>query len=251
ETIYSTKIEIIKCLGENGIFVYNLDNEFLSRLRNSPGRKISFGYDKESDIRIIDVQSSVEFVHKNKKIKIALPARARHDILNAAASAAAALASGIEWPDIVKGLENFKPLPMRMQEIKLNNSIVIFDAYNANPVSMKSAILHLVNSNYPKPHYLVLGDMKELGIYSCQYHRELGEFISNLEIEKIFLAGIEINETLNSITEAGSGRRTTYSENFHDWLPELISLVSDGPGTFLIKASRAMKFEKILEIISK
>ncbi len=250
ETIYSTKTEIIGCLKENGIFVYNLDDEFLFRLRNNPAMKISFGYNEESDIRIIDVQRGVEFIHKNKKIKIALPARAKHDILNAAASAAAALACQIKWEDIVRGLENFKPLPMRMQEIKLNNSIVIFDAYNANPVSMKSAVSHVTNSNYPEPHYLVLGDMKELGKYCRQYHGELGEFISNLEIERIFLAGSDTLETLNTVLKLNPSQKITHSEDL-EWMPLLIDLILKNSGTFLIKASRAMKFEKIIEELKK
>ncbi|MBI4655740.1 MAG: UDP-N-acetylmuramoyl-tripeptide--D-alanyl-D-alanine ligase [Elusimicrobia bacterium] len=251
ETIYSTKTEIIQCLDENGILVYNADDEFLSRLENAKPSKISFGRSAKAGLKLVDLQNNFKLVYRGEEHLITLASKPAHDRMNAAAAAAAAAALGIGWQDITAGLENFQPLPMRMQEIKIKDSIIIFDAYNANPQSMKSAITNLVNSNYPEPHYLVLGDMKELGGHSEKYHRELGDFIAGLKIENCFFAGTEIKTAINRLAELKTPQKTRYAPDYQGWIDELKRLITESRGTFLIKASRAMQFEKIIEELKK
>ena len=173
-----------------------------------------------------------------------LPHACAHNYHNAAAAAAAALASGLDFAAIKKGLENYTPPPMRMQELRIKGSLVILDAYNANPQSMSSALKEMFDK--PKPLYLMLGDMKELGTHSAHYHTDLGAALAHMGAAKVFLAGPEMKAAAGAYCRAG-GNSMEFGETLDDWLPEARRLIGEGKGTFLIKASRSMKFERIIE----
>jgi UDP-N-acetylmuramoyl-tripeptide--D-alanyl-D-alanine ligase len=92
----------------------------------------------------------------------------------------------------------------------------------------------------------MLGDMKELGAYSAAYHAELGKTLASVGAEKIFLAGPEMKAAAAAFYAAG-GKGLVYAPDMASWLKEARELISSKSGTFLIKASRSMKFEKIIE----
>jgi UDP-N-acetylmuramoyl-tripeptide--D-alanyl-D-alanine ligase len=121
---------------------------------------------------------------------------------------------------------------------------VIDDAYNANPQSMASALKEMEDK--PKPLYLMLGDMKELGRHSEHYHCELGAALARSRATKVFLAGPEMKPAADAFKKAG-GKHLVYAETLDAWLEEARALIKAGKGTFLIKASRSMKFERIVE----
>ncbi len=177
-------------------------------------------------------------------LEMNLPQAGGHNYYNAAAAAGAALASGLDFAAVRLGLENYTPPPMRLQEIKIGGAEVVLDAYNANPQSMASALKEMTARR--KPLYLMLGDMKELGKYSAHYHTDLGAALAHMGAEKVFLAGPEMKAAAGAYCRAG-GSSMEYGETLEDWLPEARSLISAGKGSFLIKASRSMKFERIIE----
>jgi UDP-N-acetylmuramoyl-tripeptide--D-alanyl-D-alanine ligase len=250
ETIYNTKTEIIEHIEKDGWLIYNADDDFLSKLKNHKGQKMSFGTNKNSDIIVSTEEESLKLLIKktNESIIIKLPVSGFHNQMNAAAAAAATLVNGFSLETIKLGLEAFKPEPMRMQIFKSGKLTIIFDAYNANPQSMKTAIKCL-KSDYPKPYYLVLGDMKELGNDSGKYHAQLGKLIAENKFDSVFLAGSEMKNTYQSALEHKSSARINYAENYLSWLSDVQAIFKTAQGTLLIKASRAMNFEKIIENI--
>ena len=133
---------------------------------------------------------------------------------------------------------------MRLQELKIGGAAVVLDAYNSNPQSMASALKAVAGR--PKPLYLMLGDMKELGKFSAHYHTDLGAALAHMGAEKVFLAGPEMKAAAAAYCRAG-GNSMEYGETLEDWLAQARSLISAGKGSFLIKASRSMKFERIIE----
>jgi UDP-N-acetylmuramoyl-tripeptide--D-alanyl-D-alanine ligase len=175
-----------------------------------------------------------------------LPSAAKHNRRNAAAAGAAALACGLDLAAIKAGLESFTPPPMRMQTLVLKGATVVLDAYNANPASMRAALETVFEPSFRKPVFLALGDMKELGAHSGRYHSELGAYLAGLGAEKIFLAGPEMKAAAEELGK-NSGAVFTYAESPEAWAGELRASIGAGKGTFLLKASRAMKFEKLLE----
>ena len=243
ETIFETKTEILNCLAPGGKIVYNYDDNYLSRLNGRDFPKLTFGRDPGADLRILE-GSKLRLEYDGDILEADLPHAAGHNYYNAAAAAGAAIAAGLDFKAIRQGLEHYTPPPMRLQELKVRGSLVILDAYNSNPQSMSSALKEMLDK--PKPLYLMLGDMKELGKYSAHYHTDLGAALAHVRAEKVFLAGPEMKAAASAYCRAG-GSSMEYGETLEDWLPEARELISAGKGSFLIKASRSMKFEKIIE----
>ena len=246
ETVFKTKAEIADCLEPGGTLVYNSDDEYLTRLKERKVKKMSFGY-YGADLRISDTGGTLKLGYKSDNIDVRLPTPVRHNYRNAAAAAAAALAAGLDLAAVKTGLESFTPPPMRMQALEIKGSTVILDAYNANPASMRAALETVFNSAFKGPFYLALGDMKELGAHSERYHSELGEYLAGLDAEKIFLAGPEMKAAAAELEKDGKGAKVFYSGSCEAWAGDLRATILAGKGTFLLKASRAMKFEKLLE----
>ena len=246
ETVFRTKTEIADCLEPGGTLVYNADDPYLAPLKDRRLNKLSFGY-YGADIRISDAGGALKLGYKSGSIDVRLPSPVRHNFRNAAAAAAAALASGLDLAAVKAGLESFTPPPMRMQALEIKGAAVILDAYNANPASMRAALETVFSPAYKKPFYLALGDMKELGGHSARYHAELGEYLAGLDAEKIFLAGPEMKAAAAELEKKGKSSKVVYAESPEAWAEPLRAAILAGEGTFLLKASRAMRFEKLLE----
>ncbi|MBU2572777.1 MAG: UDP-N-acetylmuramoyl-tripeptide--D-alanyl-D-alanine ligase [Elusimicrobia bacterium] len=254
ETVFRTKTEIIDCLAPGGTLVYNADDKYLEVLKARKMNKIGFGWCGGADLKIGDRAGALELRFKDKTVIVNLPGKVRYNYLNAAAAAGAALAAGLDLAAVKAGLEAFTPPPMRMQTLKIKDAVIILDAYNANPASMRAALETFFNSgDFPKPWYLALGDMKELGKYSAAYHAELGRYLAGLGAEKIFLAGPEMKAAADELLKTGPAPGGTHAaEVAYDsdpaaWTGELRALITGQKGSFLIKASRAMQFERLIE----
>ncbi len=246
ETVFRTKSEIVDCLEPGGTLIYNADDKYLAPLKDRKVNKLSFGY-YGADIGISEVGGALKLSYKNEVAEIRLPSSVRHNYRNAAAAAGAAIASGLSLTAVKDGLESFTPPPMRMQILNINGSTVILDAYNANPASMRAALETAFSSSFPKPFYLALGDMKELGRHSMRYHTELGEYLATLDADTVFLAGPEMKAAAEEMDKKGKSAKVVYAESCEAWAEDLRAAIRTGKGTFLLKASRAMKFEKLIE----
>jgi len=243
ETIFETKTEIADCLAPGGVLVYNYDDRYLSRLNGREFPKLTFGMTPEADLQILEGKN-LRIAYDGMILEVDLPHAGGHNYYNAAAAAGAAIAAGLDFAAIRKGLERYTPPPMRLQELKIQGATVILDAYNSNPQSVASALKTM--RDLPKPLYLMLGDMKELGEHSAHYHTDLGAALAHMGAEKVFLAGPEMKLAAGAYCRAG-GNSMEYGEILEDWMPEARALISAGKGSFLIKASRSMKFERIIE----
>ena len=243
ETIYETKTELAACLAPGGTLVYNYDDNYLRRLNGKDIRKLTFGREEGADIRILE-GPCLRLEYGGDIHEICLPHAGGHNYFNAAAAAGAALASGLDFAAVRRGLERYTPPPMRLQELAIGGAAVILDAYNSNPQSVASAVKAVTGRR--KPLYFMLGDMKELGTYSAGYHRDLGAALAHTGAERVFLAGPEMKPAVEAYLRAG-GKALVYAETLDGWLAEARDLIRAGKGTFLVKASRSMKFERIVE----
>ena len=245
ETVYQTKTEIVPCIAPGGTLVYNIDDELLARLTEYKGKSISFGFSSRADLHILETEN-FSFTYKDTAYVFDLKLE-RHDKLNAAAACAAAIALGLFMNDIQTGLQAFVPMPMRMERLTRGQTHFILDCYNANPASMKNA-LEIVGRELHSPRIAVLGDMKELGASSKDYHRLIARWILDNKIEYAFLAGAEMKYAAD-ILQADTAVETHYALQPQAWTPTLKALLNSRGGTCLLKASRSMNFEKILKEI--
>ena len=241
EAIYQTKTEIIKSLKPSGTLVYNLDNEYLRRLKTEyKGKTISYGFSPDADLIVDEKGDGFCFTYKNAKFCAPIKLQ-KHNKLNAAAACGAAIALGLFKEQIEKGLSSYSPMPLRLQEEQKGQTKFILDYYNANPASMESALDILAAS--AAPHIAVLGDMLELGKDSNRYHADLGRKILALGIKKVFLAGPHMKAAYDILAQAPNVM-VEYSSDKKSLLPALKQAAAGG-GTVLIKASRGMGFEEI------
>ncbi|MFL6671874.1 MAG: UDP-N-acetylmuramoyl-tripeptide--D-alanyl-D-alanine ligase [Massilia sp.] len=170
---------------------------------------------------------------------VRLAAAGEHNVRNALAAIACALAAGIGQDAIVRGLESFAPVGGRLQRKQaLCGATVIDDTYNANPDSVRAAIDVL--AQYPQPRILVLGDMGEVGTQGQQFHEEIGAWAKSRGIETVLATG----ELARHLASSGA----QHFEQFDELLAALdTKLGTKSDATVLVKGSRFMKMERVVQ----
>ena len=166
---------------------------------------------------------------------------ARHQVQNAATALAAFDALGLPRPtDVDVDFSRW-----RGEETELpGGGVLINDAYNANPVSMRAALSYLADRAGERRRVAILGDMAELGRTGPMYHRQVGEAAAELGVDELLAVG----ELARGYLEGGvSGH---WAANVHDALHELDDVVRPGDAV-LVKASRAMGLEAIAAALTR
>ena len=169
----------------------------------------------------------------------------RHNVTNALAAAACTLAAGAPLAAIAQGLNDFVPVKGRSRAFSVHcagrDITVVDDTYNANPDSMRAAIDVL--AELPGPQLLVLGDMGEVGDQGPQFHAEAGAHARAAGIPLLFALGAQ---SVHAATAYGGAR------HFND-MSALLVAVRDAlstVGSVLVKGSRFMKMEQVVEAIA-
>lgn len=207
---------------------------------------ISFGFSDSADIRASDIVSNAvgsEFrLHLGgKMLSIALPLSGVHNVRNACASAAIASACGIDGQEIKIAIESVVPVDGRLQPLAGINDCNLFDdSYNANPLSVIAAAEFL--AGLEGESWLVLGDMKELGVDAKELHRGVGASARACGVNHLFAFG----ELCQSSVD-GFGPGASWYEDIDALLVD-VSLVSVGTNV-LVKGSRSMRMERVVEAL--
>ncbi len=169
----------------------------------------------------------------------------RHNVRNALAAAACAHAAGVSLPAIAQGLSGFEPVTGRSRalavQIKGQGVTVVDDTYNANPDSVAAAIEVL--AELPAPQLLVLGDMGEVGDNGPQFHAEAGALAQQAGIAHFFALG---DQSAFAASAFGSGARHFDSMAA---LEQAVCAVLPKVGSVLVKGSRFMKMEQVVQSI--
>jgi UDP-N-acetylmuramoyl-tripeptide--D-alanyl-D-alanine ligase len=166
---------------------------------------------------------------------------ARHQAQNAATALAALDALGLPRPESVE--VDFARWRGEEDELA-GGGLLINDAYNANPVSMRAALGYLAERAEGRRRVAILGDMAELGRTGPEYHREVGAAAAELGVDELLAVG----ELARGYLEGGvSGR---WVANVHDALREVDELVRPGDAV-LVKASRAIGLEAVAAALVK
>ena len=149
--------------------------------------------------------------------------------------------------EIQAGLKKYHPIEKRWEAVNAGGFEIINDSYNANPESMRAFIdtIFELYDNY----VLVLGDMGELGENEVKYHKELGKFINTHEKLNRNTTVITIGNLSKNITDEITNCKTTHFETIIDGVNYIKTNIPKNSKLFL-KASRSMKFEKIIDTLS-
>ena len=247
--VYDEKISLIEKTLKAGSAVINIDDPFLQKFK-SDKECLTFGLSDKAAVRARNIRlwpdlPSFEVELAGKNIRVRLPVYGRFNIYNALAAAAAALKLGVSPETIARGLEKFKGPKWRMERHQLlSGAIIINDAYNANPSSMKGSIESLVESFPDRDKILVLGDMLELGETAVEQHKALGSFIRLQPVSKVILYGELTKYTLEGLGSS-EARHFTRKE---DVIIELKKHINSDC-VVLFKASRGIRLEEICDAV--
>lgn len=187
------------------------------------------------------------------KKRVSLQVPGNHNVSNAAAAAAIAVAAGIPVADIVTGLESYAAYDKRMVTVTLPGGLqVVNDTYNANPASMAAALQTVASFGEQGKRIAALGDMLELGELAETAHEQVGRLAAELGYNELAVTG-EYATTVSKGALAG-GMAESSIHIFADpkaiatWLYHLISngVVAENDW-LLAKGSRGMRMETIIE----
>ncbi|AVG15558.1 UDP-N-acetylmuramoyl-tripeptide--D-alanyl-D-alanine ligase [Chromobacterium vaccinii] len=240
------KAEIFEGLADGGVAVVNADDANLPLFRAAAGshRQLSFGLAQAdvgaSDLVLSALGSRFTLRSPAGQVEIDLPAPGEHNVRNALAAAAVALALDVPLSAIAAGLAVFGGAKGRLQIKQSPRGLtVIDDSYNANPDSMKAGIDVL--AGLPGPHCFVMGDIGELGEASPALHAEVGEHARLRGIEQLFALGEASRRAVAAFGDAGLG-----FDSIDELLECLDSRLASGTAV-LVKGSRFMRMERVVE----
>ncbi len=243
ENIAKAKCEIAKFLNPDGAFI-SLDQQRIKDVLQYTGEKIFYSID---DVEILEKRPSYSrFIYKNNEYELFV--EGDYNIENSLAAIEIGFKLEMSYVEIKRGLASYKPIEKRWETEKIGNLKIINDSYNANPESMKASVKTFVEL-YENP-VVVLGNMGELGENEVEYHKEVGRFLANLNVKnvKFLIVGnlaFEIGKELSN-----KGFEVACFENNDQVACYILDNLNVGYTIFL-KASRAMKFEEIIEVLKR
>ena len=249
EGVARAKSEIFNGLLEDGVAVINGDDDFaeLWLEKSNHYNQLTFGLDSGNEVTaesilIEEDKSSFQMITPVGNIELTLNLPGRHNIMNALEAAACAISLGIALSTIKQGLESISAVKGRLQiKSGLKQCRIIDDTYNANPASLDAALKVL--SRFPGRHWLVIGDMGELGDDAEALHARAGEISKASGVDRLYTLGELSRASAEAFGEGGQHM------NSHEQLAKLLSEEIASDVTILIKGSRAMRMEHLVNAL--
>ena len=237
-------------LDSHGTAIINSDEPFVTdwQARLAGQSVITFACEADADVTAHDLSQTAlhsQFVAKTPRgpLIIELPIPGQHQISNALAAIAAAIAADIPTQAIQQGLANMQAVKGRFHPYHLQNgALLIDDTYNASTSAVKSAIEAL--GQHPGKRLFVMSNMSELGDHAAHYHQAMGRWANEHPLDVFWLYGDEnlLQHTLQACTTARYFADKTE-------LAEALRSEITKDSMVIIKGSRANKMEDIIKVI--
>ncbi len=243
--VLRAKGEMVAGMPENGVVIANGDDALL-RAHDFGRRTVLFGMGENCAVRAEDVSADGEdgmrcvIVSGARRIPVRIPAFGEHMVYAALMGAAVGLQLGLTDEQIARGVASYETVGSRGRVIRTGGLTILDDCYNANPTSVASSLDSL--SHLPGRRVAILGDMRELGERSGQLHRQTGA----LAAEKCALV-LACGGEAKALAE-GAGEGALWYADTDGLIAALPSLLQPGDAV-LVKASRAMGFEKVTQAL--
>ena len=242
---------VLAYLPADGVGVFPSDEAFTPLWRALAGQRpvLTFG-GEDADVRSLqatwaDSAWQVQVQTPQGRFDCALHIAGRHNVRNALAAAACALAAGVPLAAIAQGLSAFQPVKGRSRSTAVvcagRRVDVVDDTYNANPDSVQAAIAVL--AELPAPRLLVLGDMGEVGDQGPAFHTEVGASARQAGIETFLALGPQMQHAV-----AAFGQGATHFEEMAALVAAVQARMGQ-TGSVLVKGSRSMKMEHVVQAL--
>lgn len=195
--------------------------------------------DTGCEVRFVDADPLVRMEFEGQEIRSELIGA--YNYQNMAAAACIGKYFKVDTEDIPKGIQSYHPSNNRSQVIQRESNTIILDAYNANPNSMEAAIANLKGLK-AQQKVAILGDMFEVGTDSAIEHQKIAELINSKLVNSVFLIGENFAEV------ALDSERVKIFPKYEDFRTHFATLDFKDT-TFLVKASRGMALERVLDML--
>ena len=245
ERVAEAKAEILHHVAAGGAAVVPDDEPLLApHLAGFDGRVVTFGEGEGADVRLAGFQRSgsggeAEIVVGGRTLHVPVNFASRHDARNLAAATAAYGLLDLPLDGLAEGAGTVRFSRWRGEQIELpDGGLLIADCYNANPVSMRAALAHLVEVADGRRTVAVLGAMAELGPSAPELHREVGAAAARSGIDLVIGVG-----------ELARGYGGTWFADRDAALAALAELLAPADAV-LVKGSRSMGLEAVVEAIA-
>ena len=253
ENILKAKTEVFDNMQDNGVAILNADDDMLVTVTN-PINKVWYGYGENADIKAIDAVVDyteglvkAEMLIDGNVYELRIPGLSKHLVYAALTGIAVGKRYNMTIDEIIKGIESYKGIKMRMDVKKLGDNILLIDdTYNANPVSMKSLIDTVAASNR-ECKTIIMGDMYELGDETLNGHKSVIVHAVDLGLANVLVVGEHMKEAYEALDNEVKSKVLHFNtkEELYEELPKYIVENS----VIAAKASRGMKFENIVSKI--
>lgn len=254
ETIAAGKSELIEELPADGVAILNYDDPYVLPMRGkSKAAVLTYGLSAEADLWADELESfgldGIRFLLHcgEEQFRVSVPLIGRHSVHTALRAIAVGRALNMKWQDIFMGLNNGQSNLRMAVMYTPNGAMIIDDTYNASPDSVIAALDLLRELDGKK--IAILGEMRELGPYENQGHRSVGQHAINC-CDELVAVGPKAKEIAYAALKSGMAQaRVKWFENVAETI-EYVRLRQFSKGeTVLIKGSRGMQMEHIVEIL--
>jgi UDP-N-acetylmuramoyl-tripeptide--D-alanyl-D-alanine ligase len=251
--------DAIASLPLDGVAVFPADTPFSSDWRKKANGRHTIDFVLNGPAAVSGTlleDGALEIKTSDGVINVRLSVLGEHNLRNALAATAVALAAKIDLHTIRIGLESFQAVSGRMMANQYSSCLLIDDSYNANPDSVRAAIDAL--SQASQMTCLVLGDMGEVGSKGPEFHYEVGAYAAELGIQHLWALGQQTQSSVRGFNEfngrKGSSNAAIHFETIDALNAHVVStaaLLATGASTskpyaVLVKGSRFMRMERVV-----
>ena len=264
ENICRAKLEITAGLKADGNLLINADEPLLYEKLEELGDNVIMLsiHNRNGDYRALNIRNGVDgitfdMIYDNKAItNVDIPILGKHNVYNALTAYAVGVLLGMTDEQIRRGLLDFVGAERRQRKYEIGDLTIIDDCYNASPESMRAAldVLASIATRRKMRPLALLGDMLELGDYSRLMHDQLGQYAAQTKVSKLFCYGM-----MSDIVAEAAIKKGIRAENVFvcldtrdpQTMADMILQVMQPGDVLLVKASRAIHAEKVIECLKK
>ncbi|NMH87325.1 UDP-N-acetylmuramoyl-tripeptide--D-alanyl-D-alanine ligase [Flavivirga algicola] len=225
------------------IFVNGNDPIQLEKTKQYPHRIVFAKNSRDFNINIHFIEALPFVKSRYNNLEIASQLIGDYNFNNIAAAIAIGHYFKVDDDNIKASIENYTPTNNRSQIIQKGTNHIILDAYNANPTSMRAALLNFEKQRSGIKKIAFIGDMFELGETAQKEHQSITDLVASLDIDQTILIGENFFKTQ---TKSNTAKQFKDFNDFKDWFSR--SKIENT--SILIKGSRGMALERVLEFIS-
>lgn len=268
DKIKKEKLKLLEGLKKGGVAIVNSDNDFLKDIKNElKFPVINYGFKAGADVLIKDLNfvvpeeslndnfygANFKLEYKGSLIPISLPGvLSKSSIYSILSALAVAVSLDLNLVDLITYLNEFKVPAGRMNVLKgIKNTILIDDTYNSSPESSLLALdfLKEIKKRRGAKKIVVLGDMLELGSYTEEGHRLVGEKISQIDIDEIILVGEKARDIGRGAIDNGFNKDFVFQFKDSNQAGLFLQNRMKEGDIILLKGSQGVRMEKAVKEI--